>query len=164
MMPAERKALTEFKWAELSEAMASLREQFRESSLATRLTDDQIEIIYGFAYDLHLQGKFELAIEQLKLLLLYRPFHARALLALGINLKRLGQFAESIPVFTASMAYSEGDPVAAIHIAECLTALGDMESGKKVLDPLIRMASMDDAYTSLLKRAEALRERIASHA
>ncbi len=162
-LPVQPKKQDSFKWVQLSDAMRGLREQFGSSSIASRLSDDQIEIIYGFAYELHLQGKFEMAIQQLKLILLYRPFHHRALLALGINLKRLGQFADAIPVFTSAIVYSEGSPQAAIHIAECLTALGEMESSKQVLEPLIKIASMDEAYASLLRRAEALHKMITAN-
>lgn len=162
-LPVKPKMQDDLKWAQLSDAMQDLREQFGASSIASRLSDEQIEIIYGFAYDLHLQGKFEMAIQQLKLILLYRPFHHRALLALGINLKRLGQFADAIPVFTASIVYSEGNPQAAIHIAECLSALGEMESSKQVLEPLIKIASMDEAYASLLRRAQALHQMITAN-
>jgi Flp pilus assembly protein TadD len=160
MLPDSPKQLNEFKWVELNEAIEEMRALFAQTSLANRMTDAQVEIVYGFAYDMHMQGKFDMAIKLLKLILMYRPFDSRFLLAMGLNLKRNSNFSDAIQFFTASMALSNGDPTPAIHIAECLTALGDLESSASMLDPLIRLSSLDTAYSSLQKRAESLRELI----
>lgn len=161
-LPASPKKVNDFKWAELDSAIDEMRKQFAQTSLASRMTDVQVEVIYGFAYDMHMQGKFDMAIKLLKLILMYRPFDGRILLALGLNLKRTGNYSEAIHLFTASMAVSNGDLTPAIHVAECLTALGDLESCAEVLDPLIKLSSMNEAYSNLHKRAEALRDLIKS--
>jgi tetratricopeptide (TPR) repeat protein len=161
-LPATPKNIDNLPWAEVNQAIDELREQFGQTTLAARMTDEQIELIYGFAYDMHIQGKFDIAIKLLKLIMVYRPFDARILLALGLNLKRTGSYTEAVMVLSAALAVSNGDLTPAIHVAECLTAMGEVEACFEILDPLIKLSGMDSAYTSLHKRAESLRAFINS--
>lgn len=159
-LPVAPKNINDIQWSEISAAIDDLREQFFQTSLASRMTDAQIELIYGYAYDMHIQGKFDLAIKLLKLVMMYRPFDGRILLALGLNLKRTGSYSEAVIFLSAALAVSNGDLTPAIHVAECLTALGEIEASCELLDPLIKLSGMDTAYSSLHKRAEALRQLI----
>jgi Flp pilus assembly protein TadD len=141
----------------LRDSLLELREQFSKSELANRFSDEQIELIYSIGHSFFMQGKFEQALNVFKLIMLYRPLDARNIEAYATTLKRMGRFEEAIPVYMAAMMYGElAQPMPAMHIAECLAALGRTAESEKLLMPVIDMAKVDEAYAEVRGRAESL--------
>lgn len=137
-----------------------LRERLQALPSATRFSDEQVEVVYGIGYALYQQGKFESAVGLFQVLLLYRPLDARLMMAFAQCCKRLLRFDAAIPAFAAALALDPDEPEAAeaaIHLSECLAALGKTDECKSILDPLLRMAELDTRLDSIKRRAETLR-------
>ena len=155
--PPPPEALSQIDFYVLRDALRDLRDQFENSELAKRFSHEQIEVIYSVGHGLFMQGKFEKALNVFKLVMLYRPLDARNLEAYATTLKRLGRFEEAIPIYSAAMVYGElSHPMPAMHIAECLVALGRAAESEKLLRPLLDMTKLDEAYSEVRGRAETL--------
>lgn len=155
--PPVPEALSKFDFFVLRDSLRDLNERFSHSELATRFSNEQIEVIYSVGHGLFMQGKFEQALNVFKLIMLYRPLDARNMEAYATTLKRLGRFEEAIPVFMAAMLYGEmAQPMPAVHIAECLAALGRSQESESLLRPVLDLAEMNEAYGDVRNRAETL--------
>lgn len=139
------------------EGMQELQQKLLSLPASTRFTDDQIETVYGIGYALYQQGKFESAVGLYQVLLIYRPMDARIMTAFAMCCKRLSRFDAAIPAFAAALALAPDDPSSAIHLSECLAALGKLDECRTILDPLIKLTELDEHYDSIRKRAETLR-------
>jgi type III secretion system low calcium response chaperone LcrH/SycD len=135
-----------------------LREKINGMPGAARFSDAQIEVIYSIAHSLFMQGKIENACGIFQVLLIYRPLDARILVAFGICCKRLGRFDGAIPAFTGALVADPSNLSSAVHLAECLAALGRKEETMTILEPLLKISQLDDSYETLRKRAETLHE------
>jgi tetratricopeptide (TPR) repeat protein len=141
----------------LRDALHELHDKFSKSELATRFNDEQIEIIYSVGHGLFMQGKFEKALNVFKLIMLYRPLDPRNMEAYATTLKRLGRFEEAIPIYVGAMMFGDfSQPMPAIHIAECLAALGRTSESEELLGPVIDMSKLNDAYAEVRGRADTL--------
>ncbi len=142
------------------DSFQELREKLQALPCVARFNDEQIEIVYGIGYALYQQGKFESAVGLFQVLMMYRPLDSRLMMAFALCCKRLCRFDAAIPAFAASMALNPAEPEAAeaaIHLSECLAALGKPDECKAVLDPLIRLTELDTRFDSIRRRAETLR-------
>jgi type III secretion system low calcium response chaperone LcrH/SycD len=145
-------------WFGTLDGVQALKARLAELPAATRFTDEQIEVIYGIAHSLYQQGKFETSCSLFQVLMVYRPLDARVMLAFAIACKRLLRFDAAIPAFAAAVALNPSDLSGAVHLSECLAAVGKRQECTQVLDPLIHLASLDEQYANIKKRAETLRE------
>ncbi len=137
-----------------------LREKLQALPNAARFSDEQIEIIYGIGYALYQQGKVESAIGLFQILITYRPLDARLMMAFALCCKRMCRFDAAIPSFSAALALAPDEPgaaEAAIHLSECLAAIGQADECKSILDPLLKMTQIDARFDSVRRRAETLR-------
>jgi len=140
-----------------------LREKLARLSGPQRFTDDQIEIIYGIGHSFFMQGKLENACGVFQILSMYRPLESRALFAYGLCCKNLGRYAEAVPSFVAALCLDPENMSSGINLAECLAALGRKEETIIILDPLIKLAALDESFASLKRRAESLRTLLENH-
>lgn len=155
--PPVPEALQKTDFFVLRDSIRDLHERFSASELAKRFSDEQIEVIYSVGHGLFMQGKFEKALNVFKLIMLYRPLDSRNMEAYATTLKRLGRFEEAIPVYVAALICGELEqPMPAIHIAECLAALGRAEESETMLRPVIDLADVNSAYGDVRQRAETL--------
>ena len=137
-----------------------LRERLQALPGTARFTDEQVEIVYGIAYALYQQGKFDSAMGLFQVLITYRPLDARLMMAFALCCKRMCRFDAAIPAFSAALAIDPEQPEAieaAIHLSECLAALGKAEECQSVLEPLLRLTEVDSRFDSIKRRAETLR-------
>ena len=123
-----------------------------------RFSDDQIELIYSLGCTNFNQGKISLALDYFQILLIYRPLDPRFLFSVGLCLKNLGRYQEAIAPFCATLGLDENPVNAALHLAECLAALGRITEAHSLLLPIIDLSKIDQSYASLVKRAESLKE------
>lgn len=137
-----------------------LRNKIKNLPSSTRFTDEQIEIIYGIGHSLFVQGKFENAGNVFQMMLIYRPLEPRILGAFALCCKRLGQFETAIPAYSAALVLEPMNLTWAVHMAECLAALGQRDESLTLLDPLIKLAVLDESYNELRSRAETLRDML----
>lgn len=163
VMPIEPKAAPGSHLFTNSESLKLLRERLAGLIGSKRFTDEQIEIIYGIGHSLFMQGKLANACGVFQILLIYRPLELRALFAYGLCCKNLGRYADAIPLFVAALGLDPENLNSAVHLAECLAALGRKEETITILDPLIKLASLDASFASLKLRAESLRALLDKH-
>lgn len=141
----------------LIDSIRELQFRFSQSDIAKRFSDEQIELIYSVGHGLFMQGKFEKALNVFKLVMLYRPIDSRYTEAYATTLKRMGRFEEAIPVFAAAFVFGDLlQPMPAIHIAECLAALGRTDESECLVRPLLDFADVNAAYGDIRERAETL--------
>lgn len=140
------------------DSLQELKEKISDLPSSKRFTDEQIEIIYGIGHSFFMQGKFDTACGVFQLMLVYRPLDSRILSAFALCCKRLARFDAAIPAFSAALALEPTNLSLAVHMAECLAALGKREESLSLLNPLIKLAVLDDSYEALRKRAEMLRD------
>lgn len=140
-----------------------LQQKLQGLPASTRFSDEQIEVVYGIGYALYQQGKFESAVGLFQVLLIYRPMDARIMMAFAMCCKRLLRFDAAIPAFAAVLALDSTDPDPAIHLSECLAAMGKRDECRGVLEPLIQLTELDTRFDSIRKRAEALRALLNEH-
>ena len=140
------------------ENIEELKEQISQLPALARFNDEQIEIIYSIAHSLYIQGKLDNAFGIFQILIVYRPFDARYMSAYAICCKRMGKFDMAIPAFAAALAMNSKDLTAAVHMAECLAAIGKKKESAEIIVPLIKLAYLDEGLTSLRKRAETLKD------
>ncbi len=145
------------------DAIRDLHQQFANSEISKKVSDDQIEVMYSIGHAIFMQGKLDKALNVFQLILLFRPLDARILEACATTLKKMGRFEEAIPVYGSVMVFGDmKNPMPSVHIAECLAALGRNSDSEKMLRPLLDDSALDTAYTDVRRRAENLLEMLKS--
>lgn len=145
------------------DAIRELHQQFANSDISKRVSNEQIEVMYSIGHSTFMQGKLDKALNVFQLILLYRPLDARILEACATTLKRMGRFEEAIPVYGSVMVFGDmKNPMPSVHIAECLAALGRKNDSEKMLYPILDDSALDAAYTDVRRRAENLLEMLKS--
>lgn len=142
------------------ESLQELREKIADLPSSKRFTDVQIEVIYGIGYSFFMQGKFDMACSVFQMMLMYRPLDPRILGGFALCCKRLGRFEAAIPAYSAALVLEPTNLTWAVHMAECLAALGQRDESLTLLEPLIKLAVLDDSYNDLRARAETLRDML----
>lgn len=151
-------------WPEIEEvlmfdidAISALREKVEALPGYMRFSNEQIDMIYCVAYSIFMQGKLESACSIFQTLLIYRPLDIRILTAFGLCCKQLGIFEQAIPALTCAYLLDSKDVKLAVHIAECLAALGKFEESSQILEPLLQLTEVDASLENIKKRASALK-------
>jgi len=142
------------------DSLQELREKISHLPSSTRFSNEQIEIIYGIGHSLFMQGKFDSACNVFQMMMIYRPLDSRILGAFALCCKRLARFDGAIPAFYAALLLEPTNLNLAVHLVECLNAIGNHEASLKLLEPLINLAVLDESYKDLLARAETIREML----
>lgn len=142
------------------DSLQELREKISNLPSSKRFNDEQIEIIYGIGYSFFMQGKFDNACGVFQMMLIYRPLDPRILGAFALCCKRLGRFEAAIPAYSAALVLEPTNLSWAVHMAECLAALGKRDESLTLLEPLIKLSVLDESYNELRSRAETLRDML----
>lgn len=145
------------------ESIRILREKLAKFPALERFSDEQVEIVYGIAYAMFNQGKLEAAHGLFETLVIYRPTDARIMLAFGICCKKMLRFEAAIPALMAAFFCDPEDLTSAIHLSECLAVVGRHDECRRILDPLIGAAKLDEQFESIQRRAQTLREMLQTH-
>lgn len=142
------------------DAISVLKEKVEALPGYMRFSDEQIDMIYCVAHSIFMQGKLESACSIFQTLLIYRPLDIRILTAFGLCCKQLGMFEQAIPALTCAYLLDSEDVKLAVHIAECLAAIGKYEASSQILDPLLQLSEVDASLLNIQKRASALRHML----
>jgi Flp pilus assembly protein TadD len=142
------------------DAIRALKEKVEALPGHMRFSDEQIDMIYCVAHSIFMQGKLESACSIFQTLLIYRPLDIRILTAFGLCCKQLGMFEQAIPALTCAYLLDSEDVKLAVHIAECLAALGKYEQSSQILDPLLQLSEVDASLENIQKRASALKHML----
>lgn len=139
------------------DAIQALKEKVESLPGYLRFSNEQIDIIYCIAYSIFMQGKVEIACRIFQSLMVYRPLDIRILTAFGLCCKQLGMFEQAIPVLTCAFLLDSDDVKLAVHISECLAAIGKYEESSNILEPVLQLSELDTSFENVRKRAETLK-------
>ena len=115
-------------------------------------TDDHIEAIYNYGYQLYENGKFDDAIEIFKNLTIIDPLYYNGYFGLAASFQQKKNFIKAIEFYVLSSVYNPSDPMPYYYAAECYLELNDVFAAIVSLSETIKKAKKDKKYESLKNR------------
>lgn len=124
---------------------------------SSRLTNEQLEVIYALAYAHVMQGQYAQALPVFSILATYGPTRKHYLAGLALCLQMCGRYEEAISMYSLMIALYPGNPEPALQVAECHLMLGRPDEARDELDRVLRaIAEAGGAYDSCKPRAQVL--------
>ena len=142
-----------------------LYDELQARPAATRLSSEQLEVIYALAYAHVVQGQYAQALPVFSILATYGPTRKHYLAGLALCLEQCGRYEEAISMYSLLIMLFPGSPEPALQIAECLLMLGRTEEAAAELERVLRcIADADGQYDALRPRAQVLRDLVGRRA
>lgn len=120
---------------------------------SSRLTPEQLEVIYALAYTHVVQKQYAQALPVFSFLSQYGPTRKHYLSGLGLCLHMVGRHEEAINIYSVVILLFPDSFDAALHVAEAQIALEQFDDA---LVSLRRVAESDQAPAELRTRAATL--------
>lgn len=114
------------------------------------------EALYRLAYRLYGQAKYEDAQRLFAILLMHNHLDRRYYLAYGACAQMLRRHPDALRYYSVAAQLDLTDPQPAIHMAECLLALGRRSEARACLDHGLVQARYHDEHRHHVPRLEAL--------
>ena len=149
----------------MSEAMTAARSPFGEALFqglaslpsSSRLTGEQLEVIYAMAYAHVTQGQYEQALPIFAILGNYGPTRKHYLLGMALCLQMCRRYEEAIRVYSMADVLFPGGPELALRVAECQLLQGDRGEAREELGRVLRfIAAAGGQYDDWKPRTQAL--------
>ena len=149
----------------MSQATTAARSEFGEqlfqglSALpaGSRLSGEQLEVIYALAYAHVTQGQYAQALPIFFILAHYGPTRKHYLLGLALCLQRAQRYEEAIRIYSMADVLFPSGPELALRVAECQLMQGDRAEAREELDRVLRFISeAGGQYDEWKPRAEVL--------
>jgi len=148
------KDLSESQLQDLMERLLSGDTTMQE---AKGLTDEQMEAVYGIAYNYYMAGKYQDSSNVFTWLVLCNPFTSKYWLGLGASLQLAGELDRALHAYAvAALTGEPKDPTPHLHAAECCLAGGQVEDGRKALKMAIEFGENRPEVAKVYKKAKAL--------
>jgi len=148
------KELTEAQLQDLMERLLSGETTLQE---VKGLTDEQMEALYGVAYNYYMIGKYVDASQLFTWLTLCNPFTGKYWLGLGASLQLARDFERALYAYgMAAVTGEPKDPTPHLHAAECYLAQGVMEDARKALKMAADFGENRTECGKVYKKAKAL--------
>lgn len=138
--------------AELADAAARLPG-------AGRFGDDDLELVYGIAYNLYRHGRHDDALRYFAMLTSYRPLELRYLMGLGACQQMLRNYEGAIQAYALAAMVKPEAAESSLHIAECLVGLAQFGEAREMLSALTRLCELS-GQDALKQRARGLLDLI----
>ena len=129
-----------------------------------RLSAEQLEVIYALAYAHVAQGQYAQALPLFAFLSQYGPTRKHYLSGLGLCLQMAERYEEAICIYSLIGTLHPGTPDAALRVAECQLALGDIEAARVELRNVVAFAAASGRQDAAAARAQALLDLTAREA
>jgi len=124
---------------------------------SSRLTNEQLEVIYALAYAHVIQGQYAQALPVFALLATYGPTRKHYIAGLALCLQMCERYEEAVSMYSLMTTLFPGSPEAALQAAECLLMLGRTEEARQELDRVLRcIAEAGGQYDAWKPRAQVL--------
>lgn len=114
------------------------------------------EALYALGYRLYGQAKYQEAQRLFAILLMHNHLDRRYYLAYGASAQMLKRHADALRYYSVAAQLDLTDPQPAIHMAECLLALGKRGDARKCLDHGLVQARYHEEHRRHVPRLEAL--------
>lgn len=118
------------------------------------ITDDEQEAVYQLGHGLYGQGRYAEAFRAFSLLVVHNHLEPRFLMALAGAAQMLGRHHDALQHYATATLIRLDDPLAPLHSAECLIALGRLAEATESLELAITLAG--DGHPAVRMRAESL--------
>jgi type III secretion system low calcium response chaperone LcrH/SycD len=143
--------------AQRSEFGQKLHDGLEALPSSTRLTGEQLEVIYALAYAQVTQGQFAQALPVFSILATYGPTRKHYIAGLALCLQMCERYEEAINMYSLMATLFPGSPESALQVAECYLMLGRADAAREELDRVLRsIAQAGGEYDVWKPRAQVL--------
>lgn len=111
----------------------SLASRLKALPSASRLTPEQLEVVYALAYAHVAQHQYEQALPIFSFLYLYGPTRKHYLVGLALCLQMQERYEEAIDTYALILSLYPDHYDAALRTAECHLSNGQLENASKTL-------------------------------
>lgn len=126
---------------------------------SSRLSPEQLEVIYALAYAHVTQGQYAQALPVFSILATYGPTRRHYIAGLALCLEMCERYEEAINMYSLLTVLFPGSPEPALQVAECQLMLGRTAEAADELDRVLRsIAESGGQYDALRPRAQVLRD------
>lgn len=140
---------------------AAFHQEFEELPAASRLTPEQLEVIYGMGYAHAQQKQWEQALPIFAFLCQYGPNRRHYLAGLAQCTRELGRFDEAKNVYALMLTLFPDHLEPGIQLAECQFAQGDLSAAVTTLNLLLEIS---EDNSPLKRRAQSFLDRLSGSA
>ena len=137
-------------------AIARLKQALEALPSSSRMSRDDTEAVYAMAYNLVVQGQYDLASGYLSLLTLYSPTNTKYLTGLALTYKLLKQYDSALNVYLFVAALEPEQPQHTLSLAECLMLQGDAHRAQSALSLVMRFCADHKQFERVGVRARAM--------
>lgn len=123
---------------------------------SSRLSAEQLEVIYALAYTHTTQGQYEQALPLYAFLSQYGPTRKHYLTGLAFCLQRVGRHDDAIRIYSLIGTLYPPSIDAALRVAECLLAQEQIEEAHQQLALVVQAAEESGQHPDVLSRAKSL--------
>ena len=125
----------------------------------SRLSNEQLEVVYALAYAHVTQGQYAQALPMFSILATYGPTRRHYIAGLALCLEQCERYDEAISMYSLLITLFPGSLEPALQGAECLLLLGRPAEAAEELDRVLRgIAESGGQYDALRPRAQVLRD------
>lgn len=117
---------------------------------------DSLKALYGIAYELYRNGKYEEAKDVFRFLTLADSFERKHWLGLAACFQMKKNYAEAIECYSTAAIQDPSDPYVHWHAADCFFHLGNHTKAKEALESATITAKGNQAHAALIPKLELL--------
>lgn len=144
-----------------SPAAQKLCDDLQALPSSSRLTGEQLEVVYALAYAHVTQGQYAQALPIFAILATYGPTRRHYLAGLALCLEMCGRYEEAILMYSLLTTLFPDGLEPALQVAECQLMLGRFEEAAQDLDQVLaRIAESQGRHDALRPRAQVLRDLV----
>jgi tetratricopeptide (TPR) repeat protein len=144
------------------QSILDLQEALEALPSNSRLSSADADAIYGLAYQLVAQNRFETAYRYFSLLTLYKPTHVPYLQGLALTYRMMERYDEALNVYSFLATIDSDNLDHQMAIVECLLLQRDFEEAQQTVAWLLQHCK-DNAITGKVSdRAQALVDLLSS--
>lgn len=131
---------------------------------ALQLSDEVLEGIYGYAYNMYNRGMYKEASHIFRLLIMLDYTQSKYLMGLGASLHMIKDYQAAITIYTMCGLMSDDNPLPHYHAADCYLKLDEAAEATFELGQALEKAGKDKKYEVLIERCklmiESLKEQV----
>ncbi|HLU14369.1 MAG TPA: SycD/LcrH family type III secretion system chaperone [Burkholderiaceae bacterium] len=135
-----------------------LREQLDALPSSSRLSSEQLEVVYALAYSHVAQHQYEQAMPIFSFLCLYGPTRKHYLVGLALCLQMCQRYEEAIDIYALVLTLYPDHYDAALRIAECQLANEQLDAALITLDLLYEVGQAAPEQAPWLAKVMALQK------
>jgi type III secretion system low calcium response chaperone LcrH/SycD len=124
------------------------------------LPEEELESIYGVAYQKYSFGEYRKAADLFRYLLVLDPSRYKYILGLAASLHRLEEYDVAANHYLLASFYEPSNPIPYFHGAECFLRLGKHTMARNGLTLAIATAGDQEEYALLKERATLIKNAL----